>query len=223
MQEGPPDGRIASDVARPAPDHSLALSLFPPGRRPVNELLLARHGETEWSASGRHTSRTDLPLTGNGRQLAGRMAPRLADRRFALVLTSPLRRAVETCELASLGNEAQVREELREWDYGDYEGITTAEIQHRRPGWSLWRDGCPNGEVAAEVGTRADRVIAEVRAAPADSIAFGHGHMLRVLAARWLGMAPENGALFALGTGTLSTLGYEHGTAVIWSWNELPS
>ncbi len=188
----------------------------------MNELLLARHGETEWSAGGRHTSRTDLPLTGNGRQLAGRLAPRLADRRFALVLTSPLRRAVETCELAGLGAKAQVREELREWDYGDYEGITTAEIQRRRPGWSLWRDGCPNGEVAAEVGTRADRVIAEVRAAPADSIAFGHGHMLRVLAARWLGLAPENGALFALATGTLSTLGYEHGTAVIWSWSELP-
>ena len=153
MQEGPPDGRIASDAARPAPDHSLALSLFLPGHGPVNELLLARHGETEWSASGRHTSRTDLPLTGNGRQLAGRLAPRLADRRFALVLTSPLRRAVETCELAGLGAEAQVRDELREWDYGDYEGITTAEIQRRRPGWSLWRDGCPNGEVAAEVGS----------------------------------------------------------------------
>ncbi len=188
----------------------------------MNELLLARHGETEWSAERTAQSRTDLPLTGNGRQLAGRLAPRLADRRFALVLTSPLRRAVETCELAGLGAEAQVREELREWDYGDYEGITTAEIQHRRPGWSLWGDGCPNGEVAAEVGTRADRVIAEVRAAPADSIAFGHGHMLRVLAARWLGLAPEDGALFALATGTLSTLGYEHGAPVIWSWSERP-
>ena len=221
MQEGPPDGRIASDAAR-APDHSRALSLFLPGHRPVNELLLARHGETEWSATGRHTSRTDLPLTGNGRQIAGLLAPRLADRRFALVLTSPLRRAIETCELAGLGDEAQARDDLREWDYGDYEGITTAEIQRRRPGWSLWRDGCPNGEVAAEVGTRADRVIAEVRAAPADSIAFGHGHMLRVLAARWLGLAPEDGALFALATGTLSRLGYEHGAGVIRSWSERP-
>ena len=111
----------------------------------MNQLLLARHGETEWSASGRHTSRTDLPLTDNGRRLARRLAPRLSDRGFALVLTSPLRRAVETCELAGLGDTAAVRDELREWDYGDYEGITTAEIQRRRPGWSLWRDGCPNG------------------------------------------------------------------------------
>ncbi|MEK6271597.1 MAG: histidine phosphatase family protein [Actinomycetota bacterium] len=189
----------------------------------MNELLLARHGETEWSADGRHTSRTDLPLTDNGRRLARRLAPRLADRRFALVLTSPMRRAVETCELAGLGEEAQVRDELREWDYGDYEGITTAEIRRRRPGWSLWRDGCPNGEIAADVGTRADRVIAEVRAAHADAAAFGHGHMLRVLAARWLGLAPADGGLFALATGTLSTLGYEHETAVILSWSELPS
>ena len=187
----------------------------------MNELLLARHGETEWSANGRHTSRTDLPLTDNGRRLAALLAPRLGDRRFGLVLTSPLRRAVETCQLASLGEEAQVRDELREWDYGDYEGVTTAEIQRRRPGWSLWRDGCPNGEVAADVGARADRVIAEARAARADAIAFGHGHMLRVLAARWLGLAPEDGRLFALVTGTLSRLGYEHDTAVILSWDEL--
>ncbi len=187
----------------------------------MNELLLVRHGETEWSASGRHTSRTDLPLTDNGRRLAALLAPRLGDRRFGLVLTSPLRRAVETCQLAGLGEEAEVRDELREWDYGDYEGITTAEIQRRRPGWSLWRDGCPNGEVAADVGARADRLIAEARAAHADAIAFGHGHMLRVLAARWLGLAPEDGRLFALATGTLSRLGYERDTAVILSWDEL--
>jgi probable phosphoglycerate mutase len=188
----------------------------------VSELLLARHGETEWSLNGRHTGRTDLPLTENGRRLALRLAPRLEGHPFALVLTSPLRRASETCELAGLGAQSQVRDDLREWDYGDYEGITTAEIQRRRPGWSLWRDGCPNGEVAAQVGARADRLIAEVRAADADSIAFGHGHMLRVLAARWLGLGPESGAMFALDTGTLSTLGYEHGTAVIRSWSALP-
>ena len=151
VQEGPPGRRIAWNAARPARGHSLARSLFVTRGR-MNELLLARHGETEWSANGRHTSRTDLPLTDNGRRLARRLAPRLADRRFALVLTSPMRRAVETCELAGLGEEAQVRDELREWDYGDYEGITTAEIQRRRPGWSLWRDGCPNGEIAAEWG-----------------------------------------------------------------------
>jgi probable phosphoglycerate mutase len=188
----------------------------------VSELLVARHGETEWSANGRHTSRTDLPLTDNGRRLARRLAPQVADRRFALVLSSPLRRAVVTCELAGLGSKAQVREELREWDYGEYEGLTTAEIQHERPEWSLWRDGCPNGETAAEVGARADRVIAEIRTAGADAIAFGHGHMLRVLAARWLGLGPENGALFALATGTLGALGYEHGTAVIRSWSQRP-
>ena len=187
-----------------------------------HELLLARHGETEWSASGRHTSRTDLPLTADGRRLAQRLAPRLGERRFALVLTSPLRRAVETCKLAGLEEQAQVQEDLREWDYGDYEGLTTAEIHRQRPGWSLWRDGCPNGETSAYVGARADRVLGEVRAADGDGVAFGHGHMLRVLAARWLGLSPEDGALFALGTGTLSTLGYEHGTAVIRSWSELP-
>lgn len=189
----------------------------------MNELLLARHGETEWSADGRHTSRTDLPLTDNGRRQAQRLAPRLADRRFAFVLTSPMRRAIETCELAGLGEEAAVRDELREWDYGDYEGLTTAEIQRRRPGWSLWRDGCPNGEIAADVGIRADRMIADIRAAQADAVAFGHGHMLRVLAARWLGLAAADGGLFALAAGTLSTLGYEHETAVILSWSEFPS
>jgi broad specificity phosphatase PhoE len=189
---------------------------------PVNELLLARHGETEWSANGRHTGRTDVPLTAEGRRLAQRLAPRLSERRFGLVLTSPLRRAIETCELAGLGAQAQTRDDLREWDYGDYEGSTTTEIQRRRPGWSLWRDGCPNGETAADVGARADRMIAEIRAADGDVVAFGHGHMLRVLAARWLGLAPEDGALFALATGTLSTLGYEHGAPVIRSWSELP-
>ena len=191
-------------------------------QQPINELLVARHGETEWSASGRHTSSTDLPLTANGRRLAQRLAPRLTERRFALVLMSPLRRAVETCELAGLAAQAQARDDLREWDYGDYEGLTSSEIHQRRPGWSLWGDGCPNGETAADVGARADRVIAEIRAADGDAAAFGHGHMLRVLAARWLGLSPSDGALFALATGTLSTLGYEHGTAVIRSWSEPP-
>jgi broad specificity phosphatase PhoE len=188
----------------------------------ANEVLLARHGETEWSASGRHTSRTDLPLTDNGRRLARRLAAPLADRRFVLVLTSPLRRAVETCELAGCGEQAQKRDDLREWDYGEYEGITTAEIRQRRPGWSLWRDGCPDGESPGDVGARADRLIAELRSADGDVVAFGHGHMLRVLAARWLGLAPADGALFALATGTLSTLGYEHETPVILSWSARP-
>jgi broad specificity phosphatase PhoE len=187
------------------------------------ELLLARHGETEWSLNGRHTGRTDLPLTDDGRRRAGALTTAVAGRSFALVLTSPLRRAVETCEIAGLGAAAQTRDELREWDYGDYEGLTSDEIHQRRPGWSLWRDGCPNGETAVEVGARADRVIAEVRAADGDAIAFGHGHMLRVVAARWLGLPAEDGGLFALATGSLSALGYEHGEPVIVGWNEVPA
>jgi probable phosphoglycerate mutase len=184
------------------------------------ELLLARHGETEWSLNGRHTGTTDLPLTENGCRRARNLAPRLEGRKFALVLTSPLQRAVETSKLAGLGDSAQVRDDLHEWDYGDYEGITTPEIHERNPGWSLWRDGCPNGEQAADVGARADRVIAEARAADGDVICFGHGHMLRVLGARWVELAPQDGGLLGLGTGALCTLGYEHDTPIIVHWNE---
>ncbi|HEX3263323.1 MAG TPA: histidine phosphatase family protein [Solirubrobacterales bacterium] len=184
------------------------------------ELLLARHGETEWSVNGRHTGTTDLPLTENGRRRARNLAPRLAGREFALVLTSPMQRARETCELAGLGDGAQTRDDLREWDYGEYEGITTREIHERRPGWSLWRDGCPDGEQAADVGARADRVIAEARGADGDVIFFGHGHMLRVVGARWVALPPEDGGLLGLGTGALCTLGYEHGLPIIVRWNE---
>jgi probable phosphoglycerate mutase len=187
------------------------------------ELLLARHGETEWSATGRHTGRTDLPLTRNGRRRASELARKLAGRSFALVLTSPLRRAVETCELAGLGASAQPRDDLHEWDYGSYEGMTTPEIQRERPGWSLWRDGTPGGETGADVGGRADRVIAEVRAADGNAIAFGHGHMLRVLGARWVGLSGECGGLLALGTGALCTLGYEHDLPVVVHWNLAPA
>jgi broad specificity phosphatase PhoE len=184
------------------------------------ELLLARHGETEWSLKGRHTGSTDLPLTDNGRRRARALAPRLAGRSFALVLTSPLQRATETCRLAGLGAAAEVREDLREWDYGDYEGITTPQIQEREPGWSLWRDGCPNGEQAADVGTRADRLIAEARGADGEVIFFGHGHMLRVVGARWVGLPPEDGGILKLGTGARCTLGYEHEQPVLVHWNE---
>jgi broad specificity phosphatase PhoE len=184
------------------------------------ELLLARHGETEWSLNGRHTGTTDLPLTENGEQRARNLAPRLAGRTFALVLTSPMQRAVETCRLAGLGDQAEVRGDLHEWDYGDYEGITTAQIHERDPNWVLWRDGCPNGESAADVGARADRLIAEARDATGDVIFFGHGHMLRVVGARWVDLPPEDGGLLGLGTGALCTLGYEHDLPILVHWNE---
>jgi probable phosphoglycerate mutase len=188
----------------------------------MGELVLARHGETDWSANGRHTGRTDLPLTENGRRRARVLAGLVSGRSFGLVITSPLRRAVETCELAGLGGRAERRDDLREWDYGDYEGMTTPQIHQRRPDWSLWRNGCPNGETAADVGARADRVIAEARNTDGDAIAFGHGHMLRVLGARWAGLPPEGGGLLALGTGALCTLGYEHRLPVIVHWNREP-
>jgi len=184
------------------------------------ELLLARHGETEWSLNGRHTGTTDIPLTENGRRRARNLAPLLAERPFALVLTSPMQRATETCRLAGLADAAQVRDDLQEWDYGDYEGITTAQIHEREPDWWLWRDGCPGGETAADVGARADRMIAEAREADGDVVFFGHGHMLRVVGARWVGLPPEDGGLLTLGTGALCTLGYEHEVPVIVRWNE---
>jgi broad specificity phosphatase PhoE len=189
----------------------------------MGELLLARHGETEWSANGRHTGRSDVPLTATGQREASGLAGPLAGRSFALVLTSPLRRAIETCELAGLGAQAQVRDDLGEWDYGDYEGLTTPEILQRRPDWSLWRDGGPNGEAAADVGARADQVIAEVRGIDGESIAFGHGHMLRVLGARWVNLPPADGGLLKLDTAALCALGYEHQLPAIARWNLTPT
>ena len=190
----------------------------------MNELLLARHGETEWSADGRHTSRTDLPLTDNGRRLARRLAPRLADRRFALVLTSPMRRAVETCELAGLGEEAEVRDELREWDYGDYEGITTPDIRRERPRWWLWRDGGPGGESPADVAARCDRLVAELSAIAGperddDVLCVAHGHILRALAARWLERPVDLGGHLVLSTGSISRLGWERDVRALVVWN----
>ena len=170
-------------------------------------IVLVRHGETQWSREGRHTGRTDLALTDRGRAAARSLAGRLAQRRLQLVLVSPSRRARETCELCGLGAAAGTRTELLEWDYGEYEGLTTAEIQQRRPGWSLWRDGCPAGESAEDVGARADIVIGELRAAASEAAVFAHGHLLRVLAARWIGLPPCAGALLMLATASLSVLG----------------
>jgi len=186
----------------------------------MRELWLVRHGETEWSLSGAHTGRTDIPLTAAGRQKAAAVGRYLTGRRFAGVLVSPLQRARETCGLAGYEN-AQIDADLKEWDYGDYEGRTTAQIQEERPGWTLWSDGVPNGETAAQVAARAESVIARAMAVDGagDVALFAHGHILRVLAARWLGLPPQDGRLFALGTAAVSTLGHERETRVITRWN----
>lgn len=191
-----------------------------PGEVAPAETVLVRHAETEWSLDGRHTGRTDLPLTEHGREVARALAPILATRTFALVLVSPLRRAVETCELCGLGALAQPRPDLMEWDYGDYEGLTTPQIHEQRPGWDLWRDGCPGGEEAADVGARADRVVAELVAAGVSAAVFSHGHMLRVLGARWIALAPEGGGRLGLSTAAICVLGHERDTAVIARWND---
>ncbi len=183
------------------------------------EVVLVRHAETEWSLSGKHTGRTDVPLTESGRQRASALGSELATRQFELVLTSPLARATETCVLAGFGERAVRRDELMEWDYGAYEGRKTLEIREQLPGWTLWRDGVPEGELAEEVATRADRVLEEIRAVSGDSLVFSHGHLLRVLTARWLGLEPQAGRLFALDPGSLSVLGYERETPVIRLWN----
>ncbi len=185
-------------------------------------IVLVRHGETEWSRSGQHTSRTDLPLLEEGRERAQALRPMLASWNFSLVLTSPLRRARETCELAGFRDRAEVCEDLREWDYGEYEGLTTPQIRAERPDWSLWRDGCPNGEQPEEVGARADRALARLRAAEGDAVAFAHGHIFRVLAARWIELPAAGGARLALRAGAMSVLGYERETAVIQLWNDAP-
>jgi broad specificity phosphatase PhoE len=184
------------------------------------EVVLVRHAETEWSRAGKHTGRTDIPLTDRGRQVAAALSPLLERWDFARVLCSPLSRARETCELSGLGDRAELRDELMEWDYGDYEGITTPEIRERRADWSLWRDGCPHGEAASDVGARVDRVIAEAREGEGDVAMFAHGHVLRVLGARWIGLEPAGGALLALSTAAICVLGYERQTSVIWRWND---
>jgi len=197
--------------------------------QPVGELVLLRHGATQWSASGKHTGRTDVPLTSLGEQQAHRMASLIADRRFALVLASPLQRAQETTRLAGL-TQVETDGNLVEWDYGGYEGLTTAQIRALLPGWSLWRDGVPAGadgqpgETAADVGGRADRVLARVLPVlgRGDVALVSHGHFLRVLAARWLSLPPTGGALLALDTGSVSVLGFEHGAHVVRHWNLLP-
>ena len=178
-----------------------------------------RHGETAWSLSGQHTGTTDIPLTDNGRRLAERLRPALAKEHFALVLTSPMQRARETCELAGLGGAAVVDRDLMEWNYGAYEGLTNAQIRALAPGWLIFRDGCPGGEAPEQVAARVDRVIARARAAAGDVALFAHGHLLRVLAARWLGLPATGGQHFLLDTGTLSVLGYYRDVPAVRTWN----
>jgi broad specificity phosphatase PhoE len=185
-------------------------------------IYLARHGETAWSLSGQHTGRTDLPLTERGERNARALGERLRGLEFAKVLTSPLRRAVRTCELAGFGSMAEIDSDLVEWDYGQYEGRRTAEIHAERPDWQLFRDGCPGGESPDQVGARADRVVGRVRAIKGEVLVFSSGHFLRVLAARWLGLDAAGGRYLLLSTASLGALSYEHNLArpAIRLWNE---
>jgi broad specificity phosphatase PhoE len=181
------------------------------------EVWLLRHAETEWSREGRHTGRTDVPLTDVGRERALAMHPRIVRHEFALILSSPLSRARDTADLVGL--KPQLRDDLLEFDYGDYEGITTAQIREQRPNWYLWRDGCPNGETAEDVGHRVDRVIEEALGADGDVALVAHGHVLRALAARWIEQPAAFGGRLSLDTGTVSVLGFEREVRVIRRWN----
>jgi broad specificity phosphatase PhoE len=184
----------------------------------MSELWLVRHGATEWSSTGRHTSVTDLPLLPDGEETAVAMGARLSYIDFRLVLTSPRRRARHTAELAGFAD-AEVTDDLAEWAYGDYEGLTTPQIRETVPGWTVWSHPSPGGETGAEVAARCDRVVARAREAPGRTLVFAHGHSLRVLAARWLGLAPADGRLLRLDTATLSALGFERETPVVLRWN----
>jgi probable phosphoglycerate mutase len=185
----------------------------------ADPVVLVRHGATEWSSSGRHTGRTDVPLDDEGRAQASALGDRLRGWKFSLVLTSPLVRARETCALAGLGDRAEVDPDLTEWDYGDYEGRTTTEIRASRPGWTVFDGGVVNGETVEQVGARADGVIARLAGVDGPVALFSHAHMLRILAARWLGLPAVDGRLLALDPATVSVLGYEHDTRVVQRWN----
>jgi probable phosphoglycerate mutase len=186
------------------------------------EIYLARHGETAWALSRQHTGRSDIPLTERGQRNARSLGERLSGTTFDKVFTSPLQRARRTAELAGFGDVAEDDPDLMEWDYGRYDAKTTAEIRADNPDWSLFRDGCPGGESVAEVGARADRVVARIRGFPGRTLLFGHGHFCRIIAARWLGLSPADGRLFYLSTAALSVLGYEHSRQepVVRLWND---
>jgi len=186
---------------------------------PEQKVYLLRHGETDWSLNGRHTGVTDIPLTENGRKLARQLQPILAEEKFVMVLTSPLQRARETCELAGLGTLAGVDRDLMEWNYGEYEGLTTEQIRQTRPAWSVFRDGCPGGESPLQVSVRADRIVSRVRTVDGNVALFSHGHILRVLAARWINLSSSYGENFLLDTATLNVLGYYRESPAFKIWN----
>jgi broad specificity phosphatase PhoE len=190
---------------------------------PLSEIVLVRHGETEWSASGKHTSSTDVALTSTGAEQAGALSGWLSARPFALVLTSPMRRAIETCRLAGLGAQARVDGDLHEWDYGAYEGLTSGEIRARDPGWTIFTGSTPGGESLADVSARADRVLARASSIGGPVALFSHGHFLRVLGARWVGLEARDGRLLGLDTGTVSALGAEREQRCLTLWNTRPS
>jgi len=185
-----------------------------------NHIWLVRHGETEWSKSGQHTGRTDIPLTAMGEQQAKALGRHLVGRQFALVLTSPLSRARETCRLAGFAAAAEVSDDLLEWDYGIYEGRTTAAVRAEQPGWSIWTTSIPKGETVEQVGERTRRVIARADAVDGDVALFAHAHVLRILTACWIGLPPIHGRNLMLGTASISRLGYERETRVIEVWNQ---
>jgi len=187
----------------------------------IQQVYLIRHGETEWSLSGQHTGITDIPLTENGRNAARLLKPVLAKESFVRVMTSPLQRARETCELAGLGDRAEIERDLMEWNYGDYEGLTPKQIHAKAPGWMIFRDGCPGGESPEQVAARADRVIARVRALKGDVALFAHGHIFRVFAARWLGLPAAAGGQFLLDTATLNILSYYRDIPAVKRWNAM--
>lgn len=188
----------------------------------VQQVYLIRHGETPWSLSGQHTGLTDIPLTDHGREVAGRIAPLLADVQFKAILSSPLVRAQETCKLTGLGERAAIDPDLVEWNYGEYEGLTPKQIHGKARHWLLFRDGCPGGEDPQQVGARVDRLIAKVRAIDGNAALFGHGHLFRVFAARWLGLPVAGGSYFLLDPSTLSVLSYYRGIPAVKCWNAKP-
>jgi broad specificity phosphatase PhoE len=215
---GSPHVTASASATATAPSSAVKRANRAP-RSTVQQVLVVRHGETEWSVSGRHTGITDIPLTERGREVARRLAPILADKQFSLVLVSPLQRARDTCDLAGLGDSAKIDLDLKEWDYGDYEGLTPSQIRSQRADWLLFRDGAPGGEGPDQIGARVDRVIARARAASGHVAVFAHGHVLRVLAARWLGLPPSAGCHFLLDTATLNVLSYYRDVPAIKRWN----